>query len=261
MEIDPEEAREELRELSRGPGGKSWGQEMKEMLASVGLEQIGQQIADLNLGELLDNPPPGIDEAVAIARVTQFVRSDKYKHFTRIIFDTAPTGHTLRLLSLPDFLDLTIGKIARIRKKLSIVSDSVKSLFGQKGELDKTQMRLDQLKQRMEEARDLFRDKDRTRFIIVTIPTVMAAAESARLAQALQRETVPLETLIINQVLPDATSIEKFLKDKRKDQQRALQILRQDPNLSDLQIIEAPLIDLEVRGLPALQYFGRIVWQ
>jgi arsenite-transporting ATPase len=44
-------------------------------------------------------------------QVVQFLKSDKYSHFQRIVFDTAPTGHTLRLLSLPDFLDLTIGKL------------------------------------------------------------------------------------------------------------------------------------------------------
>ena len=60
-------------------------------------------------GELLDTLPPGVDEAVAIAKVVQFVKSPKYAHFGAIVFDTAPTGHTLRLLTLPDFLDKTMG--------------------------------------------------------------------------------------------------------------------------------------------------------
>ena len=52
----------------------------------------------------------------------------------------------------------------------------------------------------MEEARALFRDPNTTEFIIVTIPTVMAAAESARLAKALRAESVPVNTILINQV-------------------------------------------------------------
>ncbi len=45
-------------------------------------------------------------------QVVQFLKAPEYSHFKRIVFDTAPTGHTLRLLSLPDFLDMSIGGAA-----------------------------------------------------------------------------------------------------------------------------------------------------
>ncbi len=51
----------------------------------------------------------------------------------------------------------------------------------------------------MEEARALFRDPNTTEFVIVTIPTLMAAAESARLAKALRAEHVPVKSILINQ--------------------------------------------------------------
>ena len=70
-------------------------------------------------GELLDTLPPGIDEAVAISKVVQFLKSPEYSHFQHIVFDTAPTGHTLRLLTLPDFLDKTIGDEEHIRPRPS----------------------------------------------------------------------------------------------------------------------------------------------
>lgn len=53
----------------------------------------------------------------------------------------------------------------------------------------------------MEEARQLFRDKERTEFIIVTIPTVMAVAESERLASSLHTEQVPVKRIVINQLV------------------------------------------------------------
>jgi hypothetical protein len=44
-------------------------------------------------------------------QVVQITKDPKYAQFTRVVFDTAPTGHTLRLLALPDFLDKSIGKV------------------------------------------------------------------------------------------------------------------------------------------------------
>ena len=64
-------------------------------------------------GELLESLPPGVDEAVAISKVVELANSDEYAAFSHVVFDTAPTGHTLRLLTLPEFLDATIGKRLR----------------------------------------------------------------------------------------------------------------------------------------------------
>jgi len=51
----------------------------------------------------------------------------------------------------------------------------------------------------MEETRALFRDPETTEFVIVTIPTVMAVAESSRLAATLRSEAVPVRSILINQ--------------------------------------------------------------
>lgn len=66
-----------------------------------------------------------MDEAVAISKVVQFLRNPAYSHFTRIIFDTAPTGHTLRLLTLPDFLDATVGPFLLPWTKVASALDDV----------------------------------------------------------------------------------------------------------------------------------------
>lgn len=66
---------------------------------------------------LLNNPPPGLDELVALSNVldSNSVAAD----FDVVVVDTAPTGHTLRLLALPQFLDGLLGKLIKLRMKLS----------------------------------------------------------------------------------------------------------------------------------------------
>ena len=238
MEVDVGAAAEDVRAAAAASAPGAGDSKVMTFMKSVGLGVFGDQLADLRLGELLETLPPGVDEAVAIAKVVDLARSDEYAHFDRIVFDTAPTGHTLRLLTLPDFVDATLGKVVRLRQKLTDAADAVKGLFGgAKSAPDPAVLALDALRASMDGARALFRCADTTSFVIVSIPTVMAAAESGRLARALAAEAVPVGGLIVNQVLAGVAA-----------------------RLPGLQVIEAPVVDLEVRGVPALQYFGGKAW-
>ncbi|CAL5055856.1 unnamed protein product [Urochloa decumbens] len=234
LEINPEKAREEFRTASQKNGGTG----VKDFMDSMGLGVLVEQLGELKLGELLDTPPPGLDEAIAISK-----------------------GHTLRLLSLPDFLDASIGKILKLRSKIASATSAIKSVFGQEVQQQDAANKLEQLRERMVKVRELFRDTESTEFIIVTIPTVMAISESSRLHSSLQKESVPVRRLIVNQVLPPSTSDCKFCAIKRKDQTRALDMIRSDPELMGLNIIQAPLVDMEIRGVPALKFLGDIVWK
>ena len=82
-------------------------------------------------------------------QVVEFVRGEAYARFTRIIFDTAPTGHTLRLLSVPDFVEASLNKIIRLRKKLAGAGDAVRSLFRQSAQQDEAVAKLEALRVRL----------------------------------------------------------------------------------------------------------------
>ncbi|XP_066163928.1 ATPase GET3B isoform X3 [Oryza sativa Japonica Group] len=168
LEINPEKAREEFRAASQKNGGTG----VKDFMDGMGLGVLAEQLGELKLGELLDTPPPGLDEAIAISKVMQFLEAQEYSMFRRIVFDTAPTGHTLRLLSLPDFLDASIGKILKLRSKIASATSAIKSVFGQEVQQQDAANKLEQLRERMVQVRELFRDTESTEFIIVTIPTV-----------------------------------------------------------------------------------------
>ncbi|KAH6838254.1 P-loop containing nucleoside triphosphate hydrolases superfamily protein [Perilla frutescens var. hirtella] len=257
LEINPEQAREEFRSASKNNGGSG----VKDFMDGMGLGLIADQLGELKLGELLDTPPPGLDEAIAISKVIQFLESQEYNMFTRIVFDTAPTGHTLRLLSLPDFLDASIGKILKLRQKIASATSAIKSVFGQEENRTDTADKLERLRERMIKVRELFRDTNSTEFVIVTIPTVMAISESSRLCTSLKKESVPVKRLVVNQILPPSASDCKFCAMKRKDQTRALSMIQSDPELCSLAMIQAPLVDVEIRGVPALQFLGDMVWK
>ncbi|XWS66177.1 hypothetical protein CRYUN_Cryun05aG0177600 [Craigia yunnanensis] len=257
LEINPEKAREEFRDATKNNGGTG----VKEFMDGMGLGMLVEQVGELKLGELLDTPPPGLDEAIAISKVIQFLESPQYSMFTRIVFDTAPTGHTLRFLSLPDFLDASIGKILKLRQKIVSATSAIKSVFGQEETRQNAADKLERLRERMVKVRDLFRDTDSTEFVIVTIPTVMAVSESSRLRASLKKENVPVRRLIVNQILPPSASDCKFCAVKRKDQMRALDMISNDPELSSLKLIQSPLVDMEIRGVPALKFMGDIVWK
>ena len=312
MEVDLGAARAELSAAAARTDPASGDTGAAKFLRTVGLGAFADQLADLKLGELLDTPPPGVDEAVAIAKVVQLARSDEFAHFERIVFDTAPTGHTLRLLTLPDFLDGVLGKVVRLRQRLTEAADAVRGVFGGgKSAPDPAVVAAEELRAQAAEARSLFRDKRRTAFVVATIPTAMAAAESVRLVKALRLEGVPVGGVVVNQVLR-ASERAPFLERRRRDQARALASLRADhgggggggggggeeggggpsspsssssaaaaaaaaPSISsswsssspsttgdglgDLQVIEAPIVDIEVRGVPALRYFAEKSWK
>lgn len=95
LEVNPERMREEYQSASQHGEGS-----VKHFMDSMGLGMLAEQLGELKLGELLDTPPPGFDEAFAIAKVMQFVESPEYCRFSRIVFDTAPTVRNCVLSSL-----------------------------------------------------------------------------------------------------------------------------------------------------------------
>jgi arsenite-transporting ATPase len=233
-EIDPEDA------LSDGPFGGE-----------------GNPLAGL-LGEDAANPlagsMPGSDEAAAIRLLMEYLDDPR---FERVVVDTAPTGHTLRLLELPEMLDSMVGKLVTMRERLGGLLDF--------GEDDADDLGLQEFSARVERLRELLRDPTRTDFRVVMVPEELSVRESERLLDRLDTFGVPVGTVVVNRVMQnpeevtdgDAALVAPDHEDcafcaRRWEVQRSALAASQDL-FRDHEVRRVPLLAEEVRGETLLE--------
>ena len=156
---------------------------------------------------LLNNPPPGLDELVALSNVLD--TETGAANFDVIVVDTAPTGHTLRLLALPQFLDGLLGKLIKLRMKLSGLASTLQALFGnsqaeQRAQaIDDAVNRLEKFRTKMARLRTRLQDPSATSFVVVTIPTKLGVSETKRLMSELTSQGVSVTDVVVNQCVVD----------------------------------------------------------
>ncbi len=220
-------------------------------------------------GELLGGSAmPGADEAAAFRQLLRYVDDDR---FERVIIDTAPTGHTLRLLELPDVMDSMVGTLLELRERFRSMMDGMGGLFGGEDpdEVDATEADLDDLRvvrERVETLRATLTDPARTDFRIVMVPEEMSVVESERLRDRLSEYGIPVGTVVVNRVMErvaDVTGIDDdpFVGPDLDDCpfcQRRWEVQREALTAAqDLfrghEIRRVPLLAEEVRGERALR--------
>mgnify|MGYP000665667568 FL=1 len=205
-EIDPDAAMEDgVFGADEDPlGGMS---EMGDQLGPMA-EMLGglDDDDDAGLGALLGmgSSMPGADEAAAMRQLLEYLDDPR---FDRVVVDTAPTGHTLRLLQLPEIMDSMVGRVMNIRQRMSGMLDGLKGMFGGGGDDPDPSADLDALRERIERLRAVLRDPDRTDFRVVMIPEEMSVVESERLVDRLGEFGIPVGTLVVNRVMESVGEI------------------------------------------------------
>lgn len=140
---------------------------------------------------------PGIDEASSFGAIMKSL--DQYK-FDLIIFDTAPTGHTLRLLDFPRILDKGIKKLIELKEKFGGMIGTMNNMMaqggGQKVDPEEFQKKIfesmDGMKTKVEEINKQFKDPERTTFVAVCIPEFLSMYETERLAIELAKQEIDI---------------------------------------------------------------------
>ena len=140
---------------------------------------------------------PGIDEAASFGEVLKNL--DQY-NFDVVIFDTAPTGHTLRLLNFPNILDKALIKLIQLKEKfggmLSMLGQGAGANSGE--DIQKKLFEaLDGMKTKIVEINRQFKDPERTTFIAVCIPEFLSLYETERLAIELAKCEIDIHNIVI----------------------------------------------------------------
>ena len=168
-------------------------------------------MGDLLGGAMDPGSMPGADEAAAMQQLLEYLDDPR---FDRVVVDTAPTGHTLRLLELPEVMDSMLGRIAKLRQQFSGVMDGVKGMFGM-GDGGAGEPDLDELRERIERLRTVLRDPAKTDFRVVLIPEEMSVVETERLVDRLDGYGIPVQTLVVNRVMEDLADVTDAAVDDR----------------------------------------------
>lgn len=208
------------------------------------LASRGTFFDDEDINRLLDLSLPGLDEIMAFFEISGWIEEERYKC---IVVDTAPTGHTLRLLGMPELIQKWLGAMDALLAKHRYMKKLFKGTY-QPDELDAFLLDLSGSTQRME---TLLRDHARCRFVPVMIAERLSIRETETLLKELHRAKIHVIDIVINGLFPDSTC--KVCSDKHNRQLLELQQFFEQ--FTEYSLWGVPMYPEEVRGLEPLTMF------
>jgi len=231
MEID---ARKVLKEFK-----EEYGREILDIL------QQGTYMANEETEEMFHLEIPGLDEVMGLKKITDFIDRSDYHLY---IVDTAPTGHTLRLLMLPELLDNWIKFLANLRWK----HHAMVRQFAREKRIEKADEFLLEMKKTVKKVRALLQNSEKTEFVVVTIAENMGVSETEDLIRSLKQMHIPSRHIVINNIFPQEGS--DFARMRRKTQERYIDEMK--AKFSTHIITEVALQPTEIQGISSLQKLG-----
>ncbi|MFD2923599.1 ArsA family ATPase [Halobacillus naozhouensis] len=235
MEVDPD--RESKRYIE---GVKD---NLQGLVKSKMVEEVHRQID-------MASASPGADEAALFDRLISIILEES-DEFDKIIFDTAPTGHTIRLLTLPELMSVWIDGMLERRKK---INDNYTELLNDGEPIDDPIYEiLQKRKEKFSAVRKIILDEKQTGFIFVLIPERLPILETQQAIKQLDKHHLHIKTLIVNKVLPDHAD-GAFLQKRRKQERDYLNQIEE--GFSNQQSINVPLFEEDVADMDKLSIFA-----
>lgn len=218
----------------------------------------------------LSKSAPGAQEAAMLESMCQHLVSAASAGYEHIIFDTAPTGHTLRLLVLPEMMGAwTDGLLAQQRRQAKLrsvashlgsqVEDSSKNSNKSnvvnpfaKHKPDRWEQAvsvLEKRKQLFHKAGLLLHDREQTAIILVMTADTLPLAETKRATQQLEEAKLTPAAIVVNQLIMP-TQTDEFWQKRANRQQQLMEDIEQ--NFKKYPVYPIYLQQTDVRGTEAL---------
>ncbi len=199
-----------------------------------------------DIKSFVDLSLPGLDELMAALEISHWVEARPHRC---IVVDTAPAGHTLRLLEMPALL----GKWLEALNALLAKHRYLKKLYSGSAPRDEVDQFLIDLAAAVQRLEGLLRDATRCRFVPVMLAEEMSYRETCSVLHELKRMGVPVTDVVINRLYPE-NGCPVCLEGRARQAPILRKILRSRP-LFQCSLWGVPLYPREVRGTAALQAF------
>jgi arsenite/tail-anchored protein-transporting ATPase len=205
----------------------------------------GTFLDNTDIDGLLNLSMPGMDELMAALQICEW---NKERRFSRIVVDTAPTGHTLKLLAMPEMLRKWLDALDSLMAKHRYMQ----AMFGKsKASRDEADEFLVDLTESVDGLEALLSDEKRCRFVPVMLAETMSMNETRMLLKELKHAELSFSDIIINRIVPDNAC--PVCRDVRLSQSRILKSIRASREFSANALWTLPLFEDEVRGKSGLE--------
>ncbi|MBI3108492.1 MAG: ArsA family ATPase [Candidatus Rokubacteria bacterium] len=204
----------------------------------------GTFLDDDDIGAFLDLSLPGLDELMAFLEISRWIEEDRY---TCVVVDTAPWGHTLRLLEMPELITRWLGALDALLAKHRYMKRLYRGAY-RRDDLDDFLLGLAASVERMKAT---LLDPVRCRFVPVLLAEPLSVTETVGLMDDLGRLKIPTAELVVNRLYPDTDC--RVCADGLAGQVRELK--RIHDQVSGQVVWGLPLFPDEVRGRERLELF------
>ena len=179
------------------------------------LVERGSFVQGEDLSPIWDLSWPGLDELMGILEIQRLLREQVAD---RVVVDMAPSGHTLNLFGLMDFLDGFLGALDLFQEKHRVMTQR----FAGRYVPDESDRFLIEMKADLASGRQLLQDVAQTACCVVAIPEPMSYLETRRFIEALHKLQIPVGGLFVNQISRDQVSRDQVSRDRSTAEQQEL---------------------------------------